>query len=68
MNYFTCKVENNNFITKKRGRKPVFLLAYTRTVFSFKKSRGSGGIYATQHMHDEPNPGFNIVTSSKYLR
>lgn len=43
MNYFACKVENNNFITKKGGRKPVFLLAYNHAVFSFKKSKGSGG-------------------------
>lgn len=37
MNYFTCKV--GIILLQKKGRKPLLLLAYNHTVFSFKKSK-----------------------------
>lgn len=49
-------------LLQKKGRKPLILLAYNHTVFSFKKSKKTNTKnYETKYMHDEPDPGSNIL-------
>lgn len=42
MNYFTCKVGSNNFITKK-GEENLFFSLFTITLYSASRKAGGGG-------------------------
>lgn len=47
MNYFTCKVENNNFITKK-GEENMFFSLLTIALYSALRKAGGRGV-SMQH-------------------
>lgn len=61
-------------LLQKKGKKTCFSpCLQSHCIQLQEKPGGEGGgvvvdIYETKHMHDEPDPGSNIVTSSKYQR
>lgn len=62
MNYFTCKVGSNNFIKEKRKKTSSTPCLQSHCIQLQEKQKN----YETKYIHDEPDPGSNIVTSSKY--
>lgn len=67
MNYFTCKVGSNNFITEKRKKTSSIPCLQSHCIqLQKKQKKQKQKNYETKYIHDEPDPGSNIVTSSKY--